>query len=160
MPQCPRCGTELPAARQDLCPKCLLKLGLPESADAAPPTKTAGQTGPRLPSRIGAYHVVDLLGEGGMGLVYLAEQTTPIRRRVAVKVIKLGMDTRQVLARFESESQALAVLNHPNIAKVFDAGATDDGRPYFVMEYVAGLPITQYCDLKCLSIRDRNELFV
>jgi serine/threonine protein kinase len=113
-----------------------------------------------MPSEIGPYRVLELLGEGGMGLVYLAEQTAPIRRRVAVKVIKPGMDTRQVLARFESERQALAVLNHQNIAKVFDAGATTDGRPYFVMEYVAGLPITQYCDLKCLSIRERNELFV
>jgi non-specific serine/threonine protein kinase/serine/threonine-protein kinase len=94
-----------------------------------------------------------------MGIVYLAEQTEPIRRKVALKVIKLGMDTKEVLARFESERQALALMNHPNIAKVLEAGATEDGRPYFVMEYVAGVRITRYCDSHRLSIEDRLEVF-
>jgi serine/threonine-protein kinase len=101
-----------------------------------------------------------VLGEGGMGVVYLAEQTEPIRRQVALKVIKPGMDTRQVIARFEAERQALAVMDHPNIAKVFDGGATPDGRPYFVMERVEGVPITLYCDEGRLSIRQRLELFL
>jgi len=109
--------------------------------------------------RIGSYKILETLGEGGMGIVYLAEQVTPIRRRVALKVIKLGMDTEQVLARFESERQALAILNHPNIAKVFDAGIAEQGRPYFVMEYVPGLPISLFCDQRRLNIRERLELF-
>ncbi|MGD8699479.1 MAG: serine/threonine-protein kinase, partial [Gemmatimonadales bacterium] len=109
---------------------------------------------------IGPYHIRDVLGEGGMGVVYLAEQTEPIRRQVALKVIKPGMDTRQVIARFEAERQALAVMDHPNIAKVFDGGATPDGRPYFVMERVEGVPITLYCDEGRLSIRQRLELFL
>ena len=88
-----------------------------------------------------------------MGVVYLAEQAAPMRRRVALKIIKLGMDTRQVVARFEAERQALALMDHPNIASVFDAGATDDGRPYFVMEYVHGVPITEFCDRHQLSTR-------
>ena len=90
------------------------------------------------PKRIGPYSILDVLGEGGMGVVYLAEQRKPMRRRVALKVIKLGMDTKEVVARFEAERQALALMNHPNIARVYDAGATDDGRPYFVMEAVEG----------------------
>src|SRR5262249_29837763 len=99
-----------------------------------PPPVVAGQ-------RFGHYRIARLLGEGGMGTVYLAEQDEPIRRRVALKLIKLGMDTREVIARFESERQALAMMDHPNIAKVFDAGVSQDGRPYFVMEYVSGVPI-------------------
>ena len=95
-----------------------------------------------------------------MGVVYMAEQTQPVRRKVALKVIKPGMDTRQVIARFEAERQALALMDHPNIAKVLDAGATDSGRPYFVMELVRGIPITEYCDQDRLSIRERLELFV
>jgi serine/threonine protein kinase len=113
-----------------------------------------------LPGRIGPYRVLQQLGEGGMGLVYLAEQTTPIFRRVAVKVLKLGMDTRQFIARFEAERQALAVMDHPGIARVLDAGATDAGRPYYVMELVHGLPITEYCDGERLSTRDRVALMV
>ena len=109
--------------------------------------------------RIGPYKILETLGEGGMGVVYLAEQVTPIRRRVAVKVIKLGMDTEQVIARFESERQALAILNHPNIAKVLDAGVAEQGRPYFVMEYVPGLPISLFCDQRRLNIRERLDLF-
>src|SRR4051812_46580039 len=92
------------------------------------------------PTQIGPYHILEPIGEGGMGIVYRAEQREPIHRIVALKIIKLGMDTRHVIARFESERQALAVMNHVNVAKVLDAGATDAGRPYFVMEYVPGEP--------------------
>jgi serine/threonine protein kinase len=95
---------------------------------------------------IGPYKIVRLLGEGGMGEVYEAEQAKPIRRKVALKFIKLGMDTRQVVARFDTERQALALMSHPSIARVFDVGTTERGRPYFVMEYVAGVPVSQYCD--------------
>ena len=109
---------------------------------------------------VGSYRLFQKLGEGGMGEVWLAEQTTPIHRRVAVKLIRAGMDTAAVVARFESERQALALMDHPNIAKVFDAGSTTDGHPYFVMEYVSGLPITEYCDKHALNVRDRLELFV
>jgi len=106
------------------------------------------------------YHLLQLIGEGGMGEVWLAEQKQPIRRRVAIKLIKAGMDTREVVSRFESERQALALMDHPAIAKVFDAGTTPEGRPYFVMEYVAGMPITTYCDRRKLSTRQRLELFI
>jgi serine/threonine protein kinase/tetratricopeptide (TPR) repeat protein len=109
---------------------------------------------------LGPYKLLQLIGEGGFGAVYLAEQQHPVRRRVALKVIKLGMDTRQVVARFEAERQALALMEHPNIAKVLDAGATDAGRPYFVMEYVAGVPVTEYCDSANLTTRDRLEIFI
>ena len=95
-----------------------------------------------------------------MGIVYLAEQNHPIRRRVALKVIKQGMDTRHVIARFESERQALALMDHPNIAHVYDAGATPEGRPYFAMEYVPGTPITDYCDKHLLGPRERLDLFI
>jgi len=109
---------------------------------------------------IGRYKLLEKIGEGGMAVVYMAEQQEPIRRKVALKIIKLGMDTRQVIARFEAERQALALLDHPNIAKVFDGGATDTGRPYFVMELVRGVSITEYCDTNRLSPRERLELFV
>ena len=109
---------------------------------------------------IGPYQLLRLIGEGGMGQVWLAEQKEPVRRNVAIKLIKVGMDTREVIARFQSERQALALMDHPAIAKVFDAGSTEDGRPYFVMEYVAGLPITEYCDEHRLTMRQRMELFV
>ena len=95
---------------------------------------------------IGPYHLLQRIGVGGMGEVWLAEQKEPVRRRVAIKLIKAGMDTREVVARFESERQALALMDHPAIAKVFDAGSTPQGRPYFVMEYVNGVLITTYCD--------------
>jgi hypothetical protein len=98
--------------------------------------------------RIGRYKLLQQIGEGGCGVVYMAEQTEPVRRRVALKVIKLGMDTKQVIARFEAERQALALMDHPNIAKVLDAGATETGRPYFVMELVRGIKITEFCDEK------------
>ncbi|MEM7205750.1 MAG: serine/threonine-protein kinase [Planctomycetota bacterium] len=111
------------------------------------------------PEFIGPYRILRLLGEGGMGSVYLAEQQLPVRRRVAVKVIKLGMDSRQVITRFESERQALALMQHSNIARVFDGGLFDDGRPYFVMEYVDGVPITDYCERRGSALSDRLELF-
>jgi serine/threonine protein kinase len=109
---------------------------------------------------IGPYKLLQKIGEGGFGVVFLAEQESPIKRRVALKVIKPGMDTRQVIARFEAERQALAMMDHPNIAKVLDAGTTDTGRPYFVMELVKGVPITTFCDEKQLSLRERLELFL
>jgi serine/threonine protein kinase len=109
---------------------------------------------------IGPYKLLQKLGEGGYGVVYMAEQEQPIRRRVALKIIKLGMDTRNVIARFEAERQALALMDHPNIARVLDAGATETGRPYFVMELVYGVKITEYCDQNRVSMRERLELFI
>ena len=109
---------------------------------------------------IGPYKVLQQIGEGGMGVVYMAEQQKPVRRRVALKIIKPGMDSRAVIARFEAERQALAMMDHPNIARVLDAGCTDSGRPYFAMELVQGIPITQYCDDKQLSPPERLELFI
>ena len=109
---------------------------------------------------IGRYKLLEKIGEGGMAVVYMAEQTEPVRRKVALKIIKPGMDTRQVIARFEAERQALALMDHPNIAKVLDAGATETGRPYFVMELVRGVPITEYCDKNNLSTTERLELFL
>jgi serine/threonine protein kinase/tetratricopeptide (TPR) repeat protein len=111
-------------------------------------------------SRVGPYKLLQLLGEGGMGAVFLAEQEQPVRRCVALKVIKPGMDSRQVLARFEAERQALALMDHPHIAKVLDAGTTASGRPYFVMELVKGIPLTRFCDQEHLTPRERLELFV
>jgi serine/threonine protein kinase/tetratricopeptide (TPR) repeat protein len=111
-------------------------------------------------TQIGRYKLLEQIGEGGMGVVYMAEQHEPFHKRVALKIIKLGMDTKAVVARFEAERQALALMNHPNIAKVLDAGATDTGRPYFVMELVRGMPITEYCDQQKLSTRQRLELFI
>jgi serine/threonine protein kinase len=109
---------------------------------------------------IGPYRLIRKLGEGGMGQVWLAEQTAPVRRQVALKLIKVGIYDDSVLKRFQAERQSLAIMDHPSIAKVFDAGATPDGQPYFVMEYVAGVPITNYCDQKKLNIRERLELFI
>src|SRR5207253_9785396 len=106
------------------------------------------------------YKLLEKIGEGGFGVVYVADQREPVKRRVALKIIKLGMDTRQVVARFEAERQALALMDHPNIAKVLDAGATEAGRPYFVMELVRGIPITQYCDENHLSADERLKLFM
>ena len=111
-------------------------------------------------TRIGRYKLLQKIGEGGCGIVYLAEQEEPVRRRVALKIIKLGMETRSVIARFEAERQALAMMDHPNIARVFDAGATDRGPPYFVMELVRGVRLTDYCDQNRLNVRERLDLFV
>jgi serine/threonine protein kinase len=109
---------------------------------------------------IGCYKPLEKIGEGGFGVVYLAEQLEPVRRKVALKVIKAGMDTREVIARFEAERQALALMDHPNIAKVLDGGTTEAGRPHFVMELVQGIPITEFCDANNLPTRDRLELFI
>jgi WD40 repeat protein len=125
-----------------------VKLNLADPADEA-----VGKT-------IGRYKVLEKVGEGGCGVVYIAEQTEPVRRRVAVKVIKLGMDTKQVIARFEAERQALAMMDHPNIAKVLDAGATELGRPFFVMELVRGIRITDYCDQSHLATKERLDLVI
>src|SRR5215472_10587472 len=109
---------------------------------------------------VGPYQLLRQLGEGGMGVVYHAQQIHPIRRDVALKIIKPGMDTRQVIARFESERQALALMDHSNIAHVFEAGTTANGLPYFAMELVGGVPITSYCDSKRLALTERIELFI
>src|SRR5258708_4193597 len=145
--------TDLPDAeskdqRPDREPVKTLKL---EPADI--PDEVIGQ-------KIGRYRILERVGEGGCGVVYVAEQTEPVRRRVALKVIKPGMDTKQVVARFEAERQALAMMDHPNIAKVHDAGTTDTGRPFFVMELVRGTRITDYCDDASLSTHQRLDLFI
>jgi len=125
----------------------------PQATLVIPPSEKPGDT-------VGRYKIREQIGQGGCGVVYVAEQTEPVRRRVALKVIKLGMDTRIVIARFEAERQALAMMDHPNIAKVLDAGATETGRPYFVMELVRGIPITDYCDQNHLDTKARLELFI
>lgn len=129
-------------------------------ADSFDHTLVDERIGEGVGSDIDGYKLLERIGEGGFGTVYLAQQETPVRRRVALKIIKLGMDTRQVVARFEAERQALAMMEHPNIAKVLDGGATEAGRPYFVMELVNGDSITEFCDSNRLSIRQRLELFV
>jgi serine/threonine protein kinase/WD40 repeat protein len=151
---CPRCGALLADGSPlgELCPRCLVSLAL------EPPE---GDDGGDAPGRaFGPYRLIEQIGEGGMGIVWLARQEHPIRRDVALKVVKPGADSAQVLSRFESERQALAILNHPNIATVFDAGLTDDGRPYFAMEYVPGLAITAFADQHALPITARLELFL
>jgi len=125
-----------------------------------PPTLTSQSSGSGDSVRIGPYRLVQKLGEGGMGEVWQAEQTEPLRRRVALKIIKQGMDTKQVLLRFEAERQALAMMDHPYVAKVFDAGSTPAGRPYFAMEYVQGVPITDHCDRHRLTTSERLDLFM
>ena len=126
----------------------------------AVPTASYGDAGIGPGAIIGPYKLLRILGEGGYGIVYLAEQQRPVRRRVALKVIKPGMDSKQVIARFEAERQALALLDHPNIAHVFNAGTTEAGRPYFAMEYVKGVPITEHCDTHKLTIEERLHLFL
>jgi eukaryotic-like serine/threonine-protein kinase len=108
----------------------------------------------------GRYKLLEEIGEGGMGTVWVAEQTQPVRRKVALKLIKAGMDSKSVLARFEAERQALALMDHPNIAKVLDGGTTESGRPFFVMEHVKGIPFTKYCDDARLSVQERLALFM
>ena len=129
--------------------------------DVPSPAATLDQSPRERPgTMIGPYKLLQQIGEGGMGVVYMAEQTQPVQRMVALKVIKPGMDSRQIIARFEAERQALAMMDHVNIARVLDAGSTEQGRPYFVMELVHGVPITKYCDDNRLTPRQRLELFV
>jgi len=123
-------------------------------------TVVSGGLGERVGGQIGPYKLLSILGEGGFAVVYLAEQEHPVKRRVALKIIKPGMDSKEVIARFEAERQALALLDHPNIARVFDAGTTGEGHPYFIMEHVNGVSVTEYCDSKKLRIADRLELFL
>jgi serine/threonine protein kinase/tetratricopeptide (TPR) repeat protein len=180
-PVCAECGAPLPEnAPGNRCPKCLLQLGLEETANDDPP-KNAPDPGGEAPEPsaetpvppadldsvverpgtvIGRYRLLQQIGAGGFGVVFMAEQTEPVHRRVALKVIKAGMDTREVIARFEAERQALAMMDHPNIARVLDGGTTASRRPYFVMELVRGIPITEYCDQANLSTRERLELFI
>ena len=124
------------------------------------PLATSDFTIERTGTMIGRYKLLQKIGEGGFGVVYMAEQMEPVQRRVALKIIKAGMDTHEVVARFEAERQALALMDHPNIARVLDAGATEAGRPYFVMELVNGIPITDYCDRGQLSTVERLQLFI
>src|SRR3954465_15803304 len=170
---CRDCGGLLPTGSLGgFCPKCMLGLALDASGRLKEPAvsepekekekREAGQNSEGHPIRdeIAGYRLLQEIGEGGCGVVYMAEQQKPIHRKVAVKVIKIGMDTRQVVARFEAERQALARMDHPNIAKVLDAGATKSGRPYFTMELVGGRRITEYCDENELTTAERLELFV
>src|SRR5580698_9587198 len=159
-PNCPTCGAPLKASASGLrCLSCLLRLAI--AADA--PHEIPEGDKPMFEEaedRIHHYKLLQQIGEGGCGVVFMAEQQEPVRRLVALKVIKLGMDTKNVIARFEAERQALALMDHPNIAKVLEAGATDAGRPFFVMELVRGVKITEYCDQNNLSTRDRLDLFI
>jgi tetratricopeptide (TPR) repeat protein len=175
---CPRCGTPLSSdSLEGLCPKCVRKIAFERLPDflqapeegqeisAATVTSVmgaelAGCDPEKAGERIGNYKLLEQIGQGGFGTVWVAEQERPVRRRVALKIIKLGMDTREVVARFEQERQALAMMDHPNIAKVFDAGATQWGRPFFVMELVRGIRITDYCDEANLTTVERLQLFI
>jgi serine/threonine protein kinase len=158
-PSCNECGAELPPnAPQGLCPRCLASMGLrvlPSVGPSRPDIQSE-----RAGAMIGRYKLLEKIGEGGFGIVFMAEQVEPVQRKVALKIIKAGMDTREVIARFEAERQALAMMDHPNIARVLDAGATEAGRPYFVMELVHGIAITEYCDQKHLPTHERLQLFI
>lgn len=149
------------AAAEDFFAEGRTVVTAPANVLAFPPGPAADQPGEEpIGTRIGRYKLLEKIGEGGCGVVYMAEQEEPVRRRVALKIIKLGMETKSVIARFEAERQALAMMDHPNIARVFDAGATDRGPPYFVMELVHGVKITKYCDENRLDVRQRLDLFV
>src|SRR5436309_9295224 len=185
--KCRDCGAPIPGGGvEELCGKCLFGLALegkndpkdectgwesePGDYEGRPSaSEQAAAPGAEAPARsltekpgdkIDRYKLLQQIGEGGFGVVYMAEQKEPVKRRVALKIIKLGMDTKQVVARFESERQALALMDHPNIAKVLDAGATDAGRPFFVMELVRGVKLTHYCDQNHLATADRLQLFI
>ena len=152
---CPQCGARLAAGLPaKLCLRCLLSFGLKSATSEEPASSPAD-----LDDEFKHFSIIEKIGEGGCGIVYRALQRTPIRREVAIKVIKLGLDTRTVIARFEAEQQALALMDHPGIARVFEAGATAKGRPYFVMELIRGERITDYCDRQRLTITQRLELF-
>src|SRR5262245_50247595 len=161
---CPTCGAVLVPgdSPSPICVRCALDLALGSSSDDRP-TELAAETGGEAPlsqQRIGPYLLRRILGEGGMGIVWEADQEEPIRRRVALKCMRVGMNSAQFLARFESERQALALMSHPSIARAFDAGCTSDGHPYFAMELIDGPWITRYCDAHQLNIRHRLELFM
>src|SRR5437660_7035623 len=158
-----RAGSFLESPAAEL--RALTQPGSPALGGEGPGVRGAAtinepQVSERPGAVIGPYKLLQQIGEGGFGTVFMAEQQKPIRRKVALKVIKPGMDTRQVIARFEAERQALAMMDHLNIARVLDVGATDTGRPYFVMELVHGVPITKYCDGNHMTPRERLELFV
>src|SRR5437867_1446394 len=157
-----QCGGDEPLRREveDLLQHHAQAQAFLESPAAVPVATADDPITERPGTVIGPYKLLQQIGEGGMGTVYMAEQTQPVQRKVALKLIKAGMDSKQVIARFEAERQALAVMDHVNIARVFDAGATESGRPYFVMELVHGVPITKYCDDNQLTPRQRLELFV
>src|SRR5215510_13948919 len=170
---CPQCEGALPDnGWEGLCPKCLVRVSLEGKAEVeANPQRRAESSTKTIPAqsdtltertgmKIGRYRLLQQIGEGGFGVVFMAEQQEPVQRKVALKIIKAGMDTREVIARFEAERQALALMDHPNIAQVLDGGATTSGRPYFVMELVRGIPITDYCDQANLGTRERLELFI
>jgi serine/threonine protein kinase len=150
------CGTDT-ALRERVLQLLEARSKMGEFLDTPPETATGPE---RVGDSVGPYRLLEILGEGGFGIVFLAEQEVPVRRRVALKVIKPGMDSREVVARFDAERQALALMDHPQIARVYDAGTTDRGRPYFVMELVEGLPITRFCDAKRLTVPERLKLFV
>jgi serine/threonine protein kinase len=135
-------------------------LRLLRAHDAAEQRGSLEQSPLAMPRRIGGFDLLERIGEGAMGEVWLAEQTAPVRRRVAVKIVKAGTGSREVIARFELERQALAMMSHPHIAHIVEAGTTDDGRPYFAMEYVPGIPLTKYCDQHRLGIDERLALFI
>ena len=139
-------------------PRVARFLEVPAAGQGVTADKASGHERPG--TVIGPYKLLQQIGEGGMGTVFMAEQSQPVQRRVALKIIKPGMDSRQVVARFEAERQALALMDHPSIARVLDAGTTESGRPYFVMELVKGVPITRYCDEHRLTPKQRLELFV
>ena len=141
-------------------PESLLNDGAPIVPASSPNATVALENSELCGSQIGPYKILQMLGEGGMGLVYLAEQQRPVRRQVALKIIKHGMDSKKFIARFEAERQALAMMDHPNIAQVLEAGCTEHGRPYFVMELVKGVPISDFCDENRLTTRERLELFM
>jgi serine/threonine protein kinase len=153
-PSCPTCGTAIPSdAPGSWCPVCLLDELMGNGPEMNPLDGRPGD-------RVGPYLLLEQIGEGGFGIVYRAEQSEPIHREVALKLIKPGMDSREIIRRFEAERQSLARMEHPNIAAVLDAGTSPDGRPYFVMELVRGQPLTEYCDDRKLSLRQRIELFL
>jgi len=155
--KCPHCQAEIPSD-SETCSECGMRFGTVPAATQTFKTPAIDASAGEVISD--KYKLIEEIGSGGMGIVYKAEQIQPVKRIVALKIIKLGMDTKQVVARFKAERQTLAMMDHPNIAKVFDGGATEKGRPYFVMELVRGIPITHYCDKYKLSTRERLELFI
>ncbi|RYD49177.1 MAG: serine/threonine protein kinase, partial [Verrucomicrobiaceae bacterium] len=158
MPEDSTSSTEVPHDTSDRY-LALLDLGFGEDGEDDPPL-SPGTAAEQAGEKIGRYHLLTLIGSGGFGNVWLAEQTEPIQRRVALKLIKPGMDSREIIARFEAERQTLALMDHPNIARVLDAGTSTSGRPYFVLELVEGKPITTHCDELGLGVRERLGLFI